>query len=172
MNSGRQSWRVYGYWNMSVQGAEVRGKRSENISVKDKGRKVESGGIYLMSNRLMSGFWRFMLSVPPFLWEKEISKSKKRMKAGLAFMSREHRLVHHHVVRELPHAGEPLAPDMIAESLKLSAEQVNVILNELEEHKTFLFRNSKGAVVWAYPVTVEETPHHITFSTGEQLYAA
>ncbi|OGO41196.1 MAG: hypothetical protein A2Z04_05735 [Chloroflexi bacterium RBG_16_57_9] len=27
-------------------------------------------------------------------------------------------------------------------------------------------------VVWAYPVTVARTPHHLTFSTGEQVYAA
>jgi len=37
---------------------------------------------------------------------------------------------------------------------------------------TFLFRNKEGEVVWAYPVTVDKTPHHLTFSTGEQLYAA
>lgn len=129
-------------------------------------------GEIIMSNRLMSGFWRCMLSVPPFLWEKEITKTGRRIKAGLAFMSPEHRLVHHHIVRELPHAGVPLSPELIADSLKLSADRVNAILNDLETHKTFLFRNSKGAVAWAYPVTVEETPHHVTFSTGEQLYAA
>jgi hypothetical protein len=37
---------------------------------------------------------------------------------------------------------------------------------------TFLFRNEQGAVAWAYPVTVDRTPHYVTFSTGEQVYAA
>ena len=37
---------------------------------------------------------------------------------------------------------------------------------------TFLFRNSQGAVTWAYPVTVEPTPHRVAFSTGEEVYAA
>jgi hypothetical protein len=37
---------------------------------------------------------------------------------------------------------------------------------------TFLFRNDGGSVTWAYPVTVEQTPHHMSFSTGERAYAA
>jgi hypothetical protein len=49
---------------------------------------------------------------------------------------------------------------------------VNAILDELEKHMTFLFRDEQGAVAWAYPVTVDRTPHHVTFDTGEQVYAA
>ena len=37
---------------------------------------------------------------------------------------------------------------------------------------TFLFRNPAGDVTWAYPVTVDQTPHQVTFSSGEKLYAA
>jgi hypothetical protein len=37
---------------------------------------------------------------------------------------------------------------------------------------TFICRNDEGMAVWAYPVTVEKTPHRLTFSTGEQIYAA
>ena len=51
-------------------------------------------------------------------------------------------------------------------------ELVTEILDGLEKHMTFLFRNDRGEVTWAYPVTVDETPHQVTFSTGEQLYAA
>lgn len=36
----------------------------------------------------------------------------------------------------------------------------------------FLFRNSEGEVTWAYPVTVEKTPHSVTFGTGERIYTA
>jgi len=49
---------------------------------------------------------------------------------------------------------------------------VNTILEDLERHMTFLFRNDDGAVIWAYPVTVDRTPHHVKLSTGEQVYAA
>jgi hypothetical protein len=48
---------------------------------------------------------------------------------------------------------------------------VNALLDELEK-KLVLFRNEQGAVVWAYPATADRTPHHVTFSTGEQGYAA
>ncbi len=42
----------------------------------------------------------------------------------------------------------------------------------LEKHMTFVFRNEQGAVTWAYPVTVDRTPHRVAFSTGERVYAA
>ena len=76
------------------------------------------------------------------------------------------------VVLELPRAGKALSPQVIALKLELPLEQVQTILDELERHKTFLFRNPQGEVAWAYPVTVDVTPHHITFSSGEQVYAA
>ena len=125
-----------------------------------------------MKNRLMSGVWRYILSVPPFLWEKQVLKSRKKIEASLAFMSGDHRKVHHCVVRELPRAGKPLSPEQVAERVGMPCDRVTAILTDLEEHMTFLFRNEEGAVVWAYPVTVDPTPHHVTFSTGEQLYAA
>jgi hypothetical protein len=48
---------------------------------------------------------------------------------------------------------------------------VVAILDELEEHLTFVFRGDRRAVSWAYPVTVDETPHHASFSTGEEAYS-
>jgi hypothetical protein len=87
-------------------------------------------------------------------------------------MSREHHLVRNFVVREMPIAGKPLSPVFIAQKLDLPFERTKIILDELEKHMTFLFRDEQGAVIWAYPVTVERTPHRLTFSTGEQLYAA
>ncbi len=40
----------------------------------------------------MLGLWRYMLKVPPFLWEKQISKAKKKFEAENSFMTREHGL--------------------------------------------------------------------------------
>jgi hypothetical protein len=37
---------------------------------------------------------------------------------------------------------------------------------------TFLYRNERGEVTWAYPVTVAQTPHRLTFGSGEQVNAA
>lgn len=125
-----------------------------------------------MKNKLMMGLWRYMLSVPPFLWEKQIAKGKKKYSDHLAFMSEEHRLVHHFSVRELPIAGKPLSPEFISTALNIPIERIIAILDDLESHMTFIFRNAQGDIEWAYPVTVEKTPHHVTFHTGEQLYAA
>lgn len=125
-----------------------------------------------MKNKLMMGFWKFIIDVPPFLWEKQIGKGKKKFAAHLAFMSPEHRRAHHYIVRELPYAGKPLSPEAIAHALNIPVERTVSILDDLESHMTFIFRNKEGAVVWAYPVTVEQTPHHVTFHTGEELHAA
>ena len=88
------------------------------------------------------------------------------------FMSEAHQRVRDYAVLELPRSGKPLPPARIAQELQLVEAQVVEILDDLEKHKTFLFRNAQGAVSWAYPVTVDQTPHRVVFSTGEQVYAA
>lgn len=120
----------------------------------------------------MLGLWRYIINIPPFLWQKQIDKGKKRFEQVYGSLSDEFRMIHHFVVRELPYIGKPLAPESIATRLELSADRVKDALDHLEKRMTFLYRNKNGEVVWAYPVTVEKTPHKITFSTGEQLYAA
>jgi hypothetical protein len=95
-----------------------------------------------------------------------------RVDASLDFMSEDHHRIRNYVVRELPRIGRPLSPEFIAGELDLPLAQVTDILDELEQHMTFLFRNADGAVAWAYPVTVERTPHHVTCGTGERVYAA
>lgn len=87
-------------------------------------------------------------------------------------MTDEHHRVRDFVVRELPRIAEPVSPEVIGQSLNLEPDVLVPILDELEQKLTFLFRNQLGSVTWAYPVTVEKTPHSITFSSGEQIYAA
>ncbi len=127
-----------------------------------------------MKDRIMLGLWKYMLGVPPFLFDmkKQLAREKMRFEAAMGFMTEDHRSVHHFVVRGLPIVGKPLSPDFIAQTLNLSCERVVSVLTDLEKHMTFLFRNKQGDVTWAYPVTVEKTPHHLTFSSGEQVYAA
>ena len=90
----------------------------------------------------------------------------------IQFMSPDHHSVRNFVVRELPRTATALSPEVIAASLGLSLDRVTAILVELERHLTFLYRDTSGSVAWAYPVTVEPTPHRVTFSSGEKLYAA
>ena len=125
-----------------------------------------------MSKKLKLGFWRYMINMPPSLWEKQISKVKRKLQTEYSSLSEEHHSVHHFVVRELPYVGKPLAPESVADRLGIPVDRVRTILGDLEEGMTFLFRNNNGEVVWAYPVTVHKTPHHVSFNTGEKLYAA
>ncbi len=127
-----------------------------------------------MKNRIMLGLWKYMLSIPSALVdpEKKLLRQKMRFEAAMGFMTTDHRRVHHLVVAELPRTGKPLSPGLISQKLSLPPDRVVRLLEDLEKHMTFLFRNKEGAVTWAYPVTVDKTPHHLTFSTGEQVYAA
>ncbi len=125
-----------------------------------------------MQNSLMAGFCRFMIQVPPSLWKKQVERAKRQAQKRMGFMSGDHRRVHHFVVQELPLTGQPLQPGRIAAALGLSMERAIELLDDLEKHMTFLFRDGEGAVIWAYPVTVEKTPHRVTFDSGEEIYAA
>ncbi|MFQ5627428.1 MAG: hypothetical protein ACE5I1_01610 [bacterium] len=125
-----------------------------------------------MSDNLLMGLGRFMVPIPRMIWQWQVTRNAQKIEAGLGFMSREHHDVRNFVVQALPGVGKPLSPEFIAQNLNLPADQVNAILDELEKHMTFLFRNKAGAVAWAYPVTVDRTPHHATFSSGEQVYSA
>ena len=63
-------------------------------------------------------------------------------------------------------------PELIAARLDLPLGEVIPILDDLETHLTFLFRDEEGHVLWAYPMTASPTPHRVFFSSGEQIYAA
>jgi hypothetical protein len=114
-----------------------------------------------------------MVGVPRALWRSAIEKNAQQTRARVAgLIGDEHRRVQHFCVRELPRVGAPLQPEEIASGVGLPPERVQVLLDDLEAGMTFLYRNLAGAVHWAYPVTADETPHLVTFSTGEQIHAA
>jgi hypothetical protein len=125
-----------------------------------------------MKNNIFLGIGRFMLPAPESALHKHVPENGAADSPALAFMTADHHRVRNFVVSELPRACAPLAPELIAGRLELPLEGVVAILDDLEKHLTFLFRNPKGAVEWAYPVTVAPTPHKVTFSSGEKLYAA
>jgi len=125
-----------------------------------------------MDKSLLIGISRFLLRIPSPIWQREVTRSARASEQALAFMSADHHKVRDFVVLELPRIAKPISPGTNAQSLNMRPEQVESILDELEKNLSFLYRNSSGAVTWAYPFTVEQTPHRITFSSGEQIYAA
>jgi len=124
-----------------------------------------------MKDRLLLGLGRHMIPIPRVVWQKVVRASARKTGAGLAFMSEDHHRVRDFAVTELSRTGAPLPPESIAEALGLPLSRTTSILDELEKHLTFLFRNERGAVTWAYPVTVDETPHRARLSTGEEAYS-
>ena len=113
-----------------------------------------------------------MIPIPAIIGQRTLLGKARKERARLASIrSEEHHLVHDFVTRQIPQVGEPISPELIGQQLKMPIDRVNAILDELEK-KLILYREGQGAVVWSYPVTAAKTPHHLTFSTGEQGYAA
>ncbi len=125
-----------------------------------------------MEARVLLGRDRQIIEFPEAEWKQQLARVADPMSARLSFMSDKHHQVRYFVVRELVNTGKPIRPGTISEMLNLSLEQVSAILDELERKLFFLARDAQGAVVWAYPVTAEPTPHRLNFSTGERLFGA
>jgi hypothetical protein len=125
-----------------------------------------------MGQTVLLGRGHEIEEIPREMWEEHVAQAPQHGKARLSFMSREHHQVRYFVVRELPFRGKPIAPETISQALQLPLTRVEAILEELERKLVFLVRNKQGQVTWAYPITVEPTPHRLRFSTGERLYAA
>jgi hypothetical protein len=113
-----------------------------------------------------------MLPVPGPAWRRNIAQGAQGIGSALAFMTPDHHRVRNFVVLELPRAGQALSPETIAGRLGMPQGRVVEILDDLERHLTFLYRDANGAVEWAYPVTAARTPHHLAFSSGERIDAA
>ena len=105
-------------------------------------------------------------------WKQELAQVPQHSHSRLSFMTAAHHRVRYFVVKELASTQKPIEPGFISEQLKMPLQQVNSIVDELEQKLFFLVRNERGAVAWAYPVTVEPTPHKLSFASGERLYGA
>ena len=125
-----------------------------------------------MKNSILLGVGRMLIPIPKLLWQRLIVQNATKTTESLSFMTADHHKVRDFVVRQLPKTGRPLSPEEIAAGLDIPVATVQLILEELEQRMTFLYRNTAGAVTWAYPVTADQTPHQITFEGGEQIYAA
>jgi len=125
-----------------------------------------------MEEKVLLGRNGQILEFPQAVWKGHLDQIPQHSQARLGFMTETHHRVRYFVVSELVNRMEPLKPEWISERLDLPLERVKVILEELESKLFFLVRNAQGSVAWAYPVTVEPTPHRLNFSTGERLFGA
>ena len=110
-------------------------------------------------------------AIPRAEWEAELAGAPEAMKKRLAFMTPEHHAVRQFAVAELPRRGHALSTEEIADALPLPPQRVAAIIDELEKALFFVVR-LHGGISWAFPVTVDETPHTLAFSSGERCFAA
>jgi len=125
-----------------------------------------------MSGQVIVGQGREIRIVPDNGFVTAVNGLPERMAERLAFMSRDHHAVRDFVVREMPRQRRPLSPRQIATVTGVDFHRVLTILYDLEKHLFFLVRNSEGNVNWAFPVTTEMTAHHLSFSSGENIFGA
>ena len=124
-----------------------------------------------MFERVLLGVERRMIPVPEWLFRPMVKRDERKL-ARRRPLEPDERRVQHFAVREIPRRHEAIAPEVFAEELGLSLDEVNQILDELERRMTFLCRRGGQDVNWAYPVTAEETPHQVRIDGGAAFSAA
>ena len=124
-----------------------------------------------MFERILLGLGRRMVPVPEWVFRLMVGRDARKLgkRTGL---EPDERRVQHFAVREIPRRREPIAPEAFAAELNLSVDEVRRILDELERRMIFVCRRGGEDVVWAYPVTAEETPHQARIDGGEAFSAA
>ena len=125
-----------------------------------------------MAETIFLGRDQKILEIPQATWKQHLTQIPQYSQSRLSFMTATHHQIRYFVVKELVNRQKPIEPEFISEKLNIPLELVKSTLEELERKLFFLARNEQGAVAWAYPLTVEITPHKINFSSGERLYGA
>ena len=125
-----------------------------------------------MEEKILLGRDGEMIEIPLATWKQELAHIPQQSQARLDFMTETHHQIRYFVVKEMAIRQKPIEPELISDKLNIPLERVNFLLEELERELFFLVRNEGGDVAWAYPVTVETTPHRLSFASGERLYGA
>jgi hypothetical protein len=125
-----------------------------------------------MEEKILVGRGQEILEIPQATWKQDLAHIPQHSQPRLSFMTDTHHQIRYFVVKEMVNTQKPIEPEFISEKLNMPLELVKPILEELERKLFFLVRNDQGAVSWAFPVTVEATPHKMIFSSGEHLYGA
>ena len=124
-----------------------------------------------MFERVLLGVGRRMVPVPEVIFRPMVRRDANKL-AKRPPLRADERRVQHFAVSEIPRRREAIAPEVFAAELDLSLEEVSQILDELERRMTFLCRRGGEDVIWAYPVTADETPHQVRIDGGAAFSAA
>ena len=125
-----------------------------------------------MKENILASAGNQLTEIPGEIWKQHEAQTLQDISKVLGFMTKTHHLIRYFVVRELPRIRKPIPPELISDELHIPLSKTIEILDDLEKNLFFLVRNEQGEILWAFPVTADQTPHQLTFSTGERLNAA
>ena len=126
-----------------------------------------------MSEFILIGRGEQILQIDAENWRRHLEQKRHTSSKRLDFMTPDHHRVRNFAVSELPrNFGNPLSAQTISTRLDIPLDSVYRILDDLQQHLVFVVQNAAREVCWAYPVTTEQTPHRLRFSTGERILAA
>ncbi len=115
---------------------------------------------------------RYLLPVPSALVRSMTRREADRWARKRAKLTPLQRKLHAMIVRDLPGAGAALAAATVAERAEETLDDVEQAFARLHSALGFIALDDTGAVKWAYPVTLANTPHHLAFESGERMSAA
>ena len=124
-----------------------------------------------MFERVLLGVGRRMFPIPEVLFRAGVRRDSGKL-ARRPQLEPNERRVHHHAVRQIPDRRAPIPPQAFADELNLELDEVVRILDELELRMTYLCRRGGEDVVWAYPVTADQTVHRVRMEGGAPFSAA
>jgi hypothetical protein len=126
-----------------------------------------------MRDTILIGRGKKIHEIPAESLREHLAGAREHMRLRLSFMTDDHHRVRNFVVRELPrNHGKALSAKDISRRLDLPLTRTVAILEELQKNLFFLVLNESREVSWAFPVTSDWTPHRLSFSSGEEVFAA
>ena len=125
-----------------------------------------------VNRKMYMGIGGFMIPVPQVISARGLKRGVAGAKAKADLLSDEERAIHHFIVKKMAVAKKPITAEIVGEELGVPVNRVEKIIDKLEALKTFLYRRDGRGINWAYPLSLENTGHKITVSTGERFFAA
>ena len=125
-----------------------------------------------LERKMYLGIGRFMIPIPQLISARGLKKGVSGARTKAELLSEEEQRVHHFVVKKMAVANEPIIAELISEELAIPLEKIGKIIDKLEDLKTFLYRSDGKGINWAYPLSLDNTGHKMTVSTGEEFSAA
>ena len=125
-----------------------------------------------MDRKMFMGIGRFMIPIPQIVSKRGLDKGASGARAKAEVLSEEEQQVHYFVVKKMAVPKEPITAELVSEELGIEVNRVEEIIDKLEGLKTFLYRSDGKGINWAYPLSLDNTGHEITASTGERFFAA